>query len=197
MLDADLVQTLSSVRPHTSVWISEALEVAVPEEIAARVTSEIQGHRSIVSAARTTFGCDMVGFSVHNMRLLDAPPGSAPQIPHADDEWNSELIGIVHVRDGQEATRALRYDGRVEYPAPVEEVCAVCNIERPLHDGIVRQRWHLSAAYEAGRWECRDGGYCCRVPHVPPDTTSAFPQLLDPEGCIGSMQPCGGMPSAG
>jgi hypothetical protein len=51
-----------------------------------------------------------------SVKLLDVPPGSEPQILHADDTCNRELFVVAHLRSGQ--ARLVPCPSRSHAPAP-------------------------------------------------------------------------------
>jgi len=66
------------------------------------------------------------GYIVETPKILVALPGSAPQLPHADDHCTSCIICLLHLSDGQEPTRVAVYDngGKVkDYPTGITVTC--------------------------------------------------------------------------
>ena len=57
------------------------------------------------------------GFVLETPKVLVTPPGSNPQLPHADDHCTSCIVVLIHLRDKQEPTRVAQYTGSgKDYP---------------------------------------------------------------------------------
>ena len=66
------------------------------------------------------------GYIVETPKILVALPGSAPQLPHADDHCSSCIICLLHLGDGQEPTRIATYDNggkEKDYPTGITVTC--------------------------------------------------------------------------
>jgi len=66
------------------------------------------------------------GYIIETPKILVALPGSAPQLPHADDHCSSCIICLLHLGNGQEPTRVATYDnGGIEkdYPTGITVTC--------------------------------------------------------------------------
>ena len=66
------------------------------------------------------------GYIVETPKILVALPGSAPQLPHADDHCSSCIICLLHLSDGQEPTRIATYDNggkEKDYPTGITVTC--------------------------------------------------------------------------
>lgn len=57
------------------------------------------------------------GFVLETPKVLVTPPGSNPQLPHADDHCTSCIVVLIHLKDKQEPTRVAQYTGSgKDYP---------------------------------------------------------------------------------
>jgi len=63
------------------------------------------------------------GYIIETPKILVALPGSAPQLPHADDHCSSCIICLLHLGDGQEPTRVAVYDKTKDYPTGITVTC--------------------------------------------------------------------------
>ena len=63
------------------------------------------------------------GYIVETPKILVALPGSAPQLPHADDHCSSCIICLLHLSNGQEPTRVATYDKMKDYPTGITVTC--------------------------------------------------------------------------
>ena len=66
------------------------------------------------------------GYIVETPKILVALPGSAPQLPHADDHCSSCIICLLHLGNGQEPTRVAAYDNggkEKDYPTSITVTC--------------------------------------------------------------------------
>ena len=63
------------------------------------------------------------GYIVETPKILVALPGSAPQLPHADDHCSSCIICLLHLGNGQEPTRVATYDKMKDYPTGITVTC--------------------------------------------------------------------------
>ena len=63
------------------------------------------------------------GYIIETPKILVAPPGSAPQLPHADDHCTSCIICLLHLGNGQEPTRVAVYDKEKDYPTGITVTC--------------------------------------------------------------------------
>ena len=63
------------------------------------------------------------GYIVETPKILVALPGSAPQLPHADDHCSSCIICLLHLGNGQEPTRVAVYDKEKDYPTGITVTC--------------------------------------------------------------------------
>jgi len=63
------------------------------------------------------------GYIVETPKILVALPGSAPQLPHADDHCSSCIICLLHLSNGQEPTRVAAYDKMKDYPTGITVTC--------------------------------------------------------------------------
>ena len=66
------------------------------------------------------------GYIVETPKILVALPGSAPQLPHADDHCTSCIICLLHLSNGQEPTRVAAYDNggkEKDYPTGITVTC--------------------------------------------------------------------------
>ena len=121
------------------------------------------------------------GFILDTPKVLVTPPGSNPQLPHADDHCSSCLVVLIHLNDNQEPTRVAKYDSSKDYPTGITVTCDRCNREEMLPDCDFRRGVHVTNE----NWHCD-----CKSPHQPYDfeggLATAFGELLEkdaPDSC--------------
>jgi len=125
------------------VEISNAVQQDLTEKSLCRdVHSDLTVSSQLHAAVESTFGAR--GFTVHNLKVLETPNGTAPQIPHADDYWNRELFVVVHLRPGQQPTQCVPYDATAAYSTDIHAQCSQCQeFTAAVTDYEARRREHL------------------------------------------------------
>jgi len=176
------------------VEISQALQIGNLENsgnekwnaIYNNVVSRIKGSSVVKKTMRGVFGSSLYeGFVVDTPKVLVTPPGSNPQLPHADDHCTSCLFGIIHLQDDQEPTRVAKYEGvQKDYPTDITVICDLCGETEMLPDSDYRRGVHVTTEeWRCGRCSNREGSQ----PHeLGKKMTEAFGELLDeaaPEMC--------------
>lgn len=115
------------------------------------------------------------GFTIDTPKVLVTPPGSNPQLPHADDHCTSCGVVLIHLKNNQEPTRVAKYEGnQKDYPTGITVTCDSCGRDEMLPDSDYRRGVHVT----------NESWYCdCKGPHKPYDLgkkiTEAFGELLD------------------
>ena len=161
------------------IKISNALQAIVSKELAEKVSLALMGSDKIHDSMKHVFGkggeSSYEGFVVESLKLLATPPGSPPQLPHADDHCTSCLVGIVHLKDDQLRTRIAKYDNKKDYPTGITSTCDNCQRDEQLPDADYKRGVHLTTE----KWYC---GHCNK-PARPYDfekkLTLAFGELLE------------------
>ena len=120
-LCADIVASVSMAKGQV---ISNALQQEVHGELRTRVESELRSSPALAKLVRQVFG--VATFRVSEAKRLSVPCHAEPQAPHADDFHNRSLIGVVHLREGQQPTEAIPYDAAARYPTGVFIACGDC-----------------------------------------------------------------------
>ena len=120
-LCADIVANVSMAKGQV---ISNALQQEVHGELRTRVESELRSSPALAKLVRQVFG--VATFRVSEAKRLSVPCHAEPQAPHADDFHNRSLIGVVHLREGQQPTEAIPYDAAARYPTGVFVACGDC-----------------------------------------------------------------------
>lgn len=166
------------------IKISNALQANVSKDLAEKVSLALMGSDKIHDSMKQVFGkgaeSSYEGFVVQSLKLLATPPGSPPQLPHADDHCTSCLVGIVHLKDDQLRTRIAKYDSKKDYPTGITSTCDNCQRDEQLPDEDYKRGVHLTTE----KWYC---GHC-NNPAIAYDfekkLTLAFGELLEnPEIC--------------
>ena len=120
-LCADIIANISMAKGQV---ISNALQQEVHGELRRRVESELRSSPALTTLVRQVFG--VATFRVSEAKRLSVPCHAEPQAPHADDYHNRSLIGVVHLREGQQPTEAIPYDAAARYPTGVFIACGDC-----------------------------------------------------------------------
>lgn len=120
-LCADILTNVSMAKGEV---ISNAVQQEVHGELRARIDHELRRSPMLAALVRQVFG--VATFRVSEAKRLSIPCHAEPQTPHADDYHNRSLIGVVHLRDGQQPTEALPYDAAARYPTGVFVACGDC-----------------------------------------------------------------------
>ena len=120
-LCADIVASVSMAKGQV---ISNALQQEVHGELRTRVESELRSSPALAKLVRQVFG--VATFRVSEAKRLSVPCHAEPQAPHADDFHNRSLIGVVHLREGQQPTEAIPYNAAARYPTGVFIACGDC-----------------------------------------------------------------------
>lgn len=161
------------------IKISNALQAIVSKDLAEKVSLALMGSDKIHDSMKHVFGkgkeSSYEGFVVETLKLLATPPGSPPQLPHADDHCTSCLVGIIHLKDDQLRTRITKYNNKKDYPTGITSTCDNCQRDEQLPDADYKRGVHLTTE----KWYC---GHCNK-PARPYDfekkLTLAFGELLD------------------
>lgn len=167
--------------------ISNAKEKYLPDEpLLDCLRDEVAQSPVIRKAVKDQFGAHH--FKITNASIISTPPGTPPQIPHADDTCVRELFAVVQLLDGQRPTMYEPYDPQEKYP--------VVNHAK-LNDGAVLSatvKQQLRAAFgkllEDGAPElCKE---LCQLPCGSPaagDGMVALPTLIHRgPGTVGSKK---------
>ena len=131
-LCADIVANVSMAKGQV---ISNALQQEVSGELRTRVDSELQSSPALAKLVQQVFG--VATFRVSEAKRLSVPCHAEPQAPHADDFHNRSLIGVVHLREGQQPTEAIPYDAAARYPTGVFIACGDCGAYVQVGDKAV------------------------------------------------------------
>jgi len=91
------------------------------------------------------------GYIVETPKILVALPGSAPQLPHADDHCSSCIICLLHLGNGQEPTRVATYDKEKDYPTGIT---VTCDSEYILYCFILELLVFVFVSFYFGGWLC-------------------------------------------
>ena len=159
------------------IKISNALQATVSKDLAEKVSLALMGNDKIHDSMKQVFGkgSSYEGFVVESLKLLATPPGSPPQLPHADDHCTSCLVGILHLKDDQLRTRIAKYDSKKDYPTGITSLCDNCEREEQLPDEDYKRGVHLTTE----KWYC---GHCnkpARAYDFEKKLTLAFGELLE------------------
>ena len=95
-------------KPVDGEPISNSSQMDVDEETLKLLNAVLQASPVVRTAVQAKF--DTPYFDVSVAKLLLTPPGMPPQLPHAADDDDRALFGIVHLADGQAPTRCEPYD---------------------------------------------------------------------------------------
>ena len=125
LLSLAMCKRLSVLSLESAVDISNALQQDISGSLHRDISAELLESKALHDAVHSTFGTD--AFSLHNLKILESPLGSDPQIPHADDFCNRELFLVIHLRQHQQPTQCVRYNATVEYPTFLSAPCTRCN----------------------------------------------------------------------
>ena len=95
-------------KPVDGEPISNSSQMDVDEETLKLLNAVLQASPVVRTAVQAKF--DTPYFDVSVAKLLLTPPGMPPQFPHAADDDDRALFGIVQLADGQAPTRCEPYD---------------------------------------------------------------------------------------
>mmetsp|Transcript_21677 Transcript_21677/g.35476 ORF Transcript_21677/g.35476 Transcript_21677/m.35476 type:complete len:439 (-) Transcript_21677:874-2190(-) len=162
------------------IKISNALQAIVSKDLADKVSLALMGSDKIHDSMKHVFGkggesSSYEGYVVESLKLLATPPGSPPQLPHADDHCTSCLVGILHLKDDQLRTRIAKYNSKKDYPTGITSTCDSCQRDEQLPDEDYKRGVHLTTE----KWYC---GHCnkpARAYDFEKKLTSAFSELLE------------------
>lgn len=115
-------------------FISNALQVDVSEEHLDRINKSVASKTIVKDAMKIIFGekeddtnqssPSYVSYSAATPKVLISLPGSAPQLPHADDHCSSCIVCLLHLADSQEPTRIAAYSKKEkDYPTGITVTC--------------------------------------------------------------------------
>lgn len=186
--------------------ISNALQQAVSGELRRRVEEALRTSSALADLVEQVFGVRT--FRVKGVKRLTNPYKAEPQMPHADDFMNRELIGVVQLRDGQRPTEANPYNPGVCLPTGVFVPCSSCGACSQVGDAQLRRREVDATSFECEGCACgldgsamgpRDLAACERV--FVSTVFKAFGPLLERHGSTlqsvqEAMRPCGGPEAA-
>ncbi|EOD33009.1 hypothetical protein EMIHUDRAFT_253197 [Emiliania huxleyi CCMP1516] len=127
--------------------ISNAKELRIGGSLLQCVRDAVCSSPTVRQAAREVFSTPYV--SIPYVSVLSTHPGQQPQLPHADDTCNRELIGLIHLRPGQAPTRCAPYDSSRTWPTGWTAKCTACDAAVPLTDKMYRERRHLRIGFRA------------------------------------------------
>lgn len=139
--------------------ISNALQVDLSPDLLQSVTTSLLECGPAKESMEAVFGqrgkhgheSNYDGFEVETPKVLVTPPGSMPQLPHADDHCTSSIICLLHLAENQLPTRVARYEGRgKDYPTGITVSCDACDRSTMLPDSDYRRGVHLT---DEG-WSC-------------------------------------------
>ena len=82
-----------------------------------------EGKGSAIEEKQPKSSSNYKGYIIETPKILVALPGSAPQLPHADDHCSSCIICLLHLSNGQEPTRVAVYDKTKDYPTGITVTC--------------------------------------------------------------------------
>ena len=148
LLPDNLCDEIAQLPMAISKQISNASELdlgAASANLARRIKSELGSNSTLCQTVESLFGTR--DFIVPTLKVLEASSDADPQIPHADDFWNRELFGVVHVRAGQQPTQAVVYDASAAYPTGLWCECAHCGSYISIPDHVARRRGHLNRPF--------------------------------------------------
>ena len=134
--------------------ISNAKELRIGGSLLQCVRDAVCSSPTVRQAAREVFSTPYV--SIPYVSVLSTHPGQQPQLPHADDTCNRELIGLIHLRPGQAPTRCAPYDSSRTWPTGWTAKCTACDAAVPLTDKMYRERRHLRIGFRCD--SCGGGG---------------------------------------
>ena len=134
--------------------ISNAKELRIGGSLLQCVRDAVCSSPTVRQAAREVFSTPYV--SIPYVSVLSTYPGQQPQLPHADDTCNRELIGLIHLRPGQAPTRCAPYDSSRTWPTGWTAKCTACDAAVPLTDKMYRERRHLRIGFRCD--SCGGGG---------------------------------------
>lgn len=161
------------------IQISNALQANLSKDLAEKVSLALMGSDKIHDSMKHVFGkgreSSYEGFVVETLKLLATPPGSPPQLPHADDHCTSCLFGLIHLKDDQLRTRIAKYNNKKDYPTGITSTCDNCQRDEQLPDADYKRGVHLTTE----KWYC---GHCskpAREYDFEKKLTLAFGELLD------------------
>ena len=148
-LCADIVANVSMAKGQV---ISNALQQEVHGELRTRVESELRSSPALAKLVRQVFG--VATFRVSEAKRLSVPCHAEPQAPHADDFHNRSLIGVVHLREGQQPTEAIPYDAAARYPTGVFVPCTSCQALGQVSDAELRRREADATTFQCEECAC-------------------------------------------
>ena len=163
------------------VKISNSLQANISKDLAEQVSAALLGSNTINNAMQHVFGVGgessssyYEGFEVQSLKLLSTPPGSHPQLPHADDHCTSCLFGIVHLKDNQLRTRIAKYNSKKDYPTGITSTCDNCQRDEQLPDEDYKRGVHLTTE----KWYCGHCNGAVKDYDFEMKLTTAFEELL-------------------
>ena len=152
-LAADLLDGVSMTKAQI---ISNALQQAVTGELRRRCEEELRSSSALADLVEQVFGVRT--FRVSTPKRLSSPCEAEPQMPHADDFCNRELIGIVHLRNGQQPTEVLTYDAAARYPTGIFVPCSSCQALDQVSDAELRRREVDATTFQCDECACELDG---------------------------------------
>jgi len=195
LLSAALCQELDSASMGGARAISNSRELSLSGDLRRSVPAALGSSPVIRAAVQHVYGADQ--YVITATKLLEADEGAAPQIPHADDTWNRELFGVVHVRSNQLPTDCVPYDATLPYPPEMRSECSRCKVYVAVPDDVARQRKHMLHGFcceTVGRrcGEAREVSDDDFEQTVLAQLYETFAQLLlRPRAVVECMRPCG------
>ncbi|KAL7512705.1 hypothetical protein ACHAXN_009746 [Cyclotella atomus] len=154
-----------STRQHQNSQVQEisnSLQLSVSDGLLREITRQVHQSKDAASTMSTVYGqhgpsntSNYNGYVIEHPKVLVTLPGNHPQLPHADDYCTSCIVCLIHLKDGQEPTRIVKYYPR-DYPTGITATCDVCSRDEQLSDVDFRRGVHLTTE----SWTCD-----CSRPH--------------------------------
>jgi hypothetical protein len=129
------IKNWDSFGQESTTLISNSLQVDLSNDLLGEIKNSLRQKKTIIEEtmkfvydktedAETKIEIPSYkGYSVETPKILVTIPGSAPQLPHADDHCSSCIICLLHLGDDQESTRIAPYGKKKDYPTGVTITC--------------------------------------------------------------------------